>query len=90
MAEKLEPVFKNADDAIMGLLGGVTCVMEIIVARELLTEGQLVEMLSIVQRVFIEKGQPDSAAVIGLMMHTFGDQREALRSLLTKPPEGTA
>ncbi len=90
MAEKSQPVFKNTDDAIMGLVAGVTTVMEMLVVRKLITDRQLREMLSIVQEKFVKKSQPDSGAVIGLMMQTFGEQREALRSLLKKPPVGTA
>lgn len=90
MAEQSKPVLKNVDDAIMGLVAGVTTVMEILVMRKLLTDQQLREMLSIVQEKFVERRQPDAGAVIGLMLQTFGEQREAARSLLTKPPEGTA
>ncbi len=90
MVEQSQPVFKNTDDAIMGLVAGVTIVMEILVMRKLITDQQLREMLSRVQQKFVKKRQPDSEVVIGLMMQTFGEKREAVRSLLTKPPEGTA
>ena len=90
MAEQSQPVFKNTDDAIMGLVASVTTVMELLVVRKLTTDKQLREMLSIVQKKFLKKRQPDSGAVIGLMVQAFGEQREAVRSLLTKPPEGTA
>ena len=33
MGEQSQPVFKNTDDAIMGLVTGVTTVMEILVMR---------------------------------------------------------
>ena len=90
MAEQSQPVFKNTNDAIMGLVAGVTTVMEMLVVRELITDQQLREMLSIVEQKFTYKAQPDSVTVIHLMTQAFGEQREALRSLLTKPPEGTA
>ena len=90
MAEQPQPVFKNTDNAIMGLVAGVTTVMEILVMRKLLTDQQLREMLSIDQKNFVEKRQPDSGVVIGLMLQAFGERREAFRSLLTEPPEGTA
>ena len=90
MAEQLEVVFKNTDDAIMGLVASVATVMEILVMRELITDKQLREMLSKVQEKFVEKEQPDSGVIIGLMMQTFGEKREALRSLLKEPPAGSA
>ena len=90
MAEQSQPVFKNTDDAIMGLVAGVTIVMEMLVVRKLTTDRQLREILSIVQERFVKKRKPDSGVVIGLMLQAFGEKREAVRSLLTKPPEGTA
>ncbi len=90
MAEQSQPVFKSTDDAIMGLVAGITTVMEMLVVRNLCTDQQLREMLSIVQGKFVKNRQPDSGVVIGLMMRAFGEKREAVRSLLTKPPEGTA
>ena len=90
LAEQSVPIFKNTDDAIMGLLACVTTVMEIMVMRELVEDRHIREMLAIVQEKFVKKGQPDSAAVIGLMIQTFGEKREYLRSLLKTPPEGTA
>ena len=90
MAEQTNPVFKNKDDAIMGLLGGITSVMEVVVMRELITDAQLRKLLSKQYDTFVKNKQDDSAAIIGLMMKTFGDQRESLRSLVTKPTEGTA
>ncbi len=70
MAEQSQPVFKNTDDAIMGLVASVTTVMEILVVRKLITDQQLREMLSIVQEKFVKKRQPDSGVIIGLMMLT--------------------
>ena len=90
MEEQSQPVFENIDNAIMGLVAGVTTVMEILVMRELVTDKQLREMLSMDQEKFAKKRQLDSEVIIALMMQTFGEQREALRSLLTEPPEGTA
>jgi hypothetical protein len=90
MAEQSQTIFQNTDDAILGLVAGVTSMMEIMVARKLLTDKQLRELLYIAQEKFVENEQPDAGAVIGLMMRPFGEQREAARSLLTKPPEGTA
>ncbi len=90
MAEQSQPVLKNTDNAIMGLVAGVTTVMEILIVRELITDQQLREMLSIVQKKFVKKRQPDSEVIIALMIQTFGEQREAVRSLLKKPPAGTA
>ena len=85
-----DQIFENPEDAMFGLLAGITTVMEILVMRELVTEPQLRGLLSNVQSQFIEKKQSDSAAVIGLMLQTFGEQREAVRTFLRAPPEGTA
>ncbi len=90
MAEQPQLVFKNTDNAIIGLVAGVTTVMEILVMRKLLTDKQLREMLSVVQKKFVKNRQPDSGAVIGVMLQAFGERREAFRTLLTEPPEGTA
>ena len=60
----------------LGLLAGVATMMEILVTRELITNAQLREVLSSVQKNFVNMGQPDSGAIIGLMMKTFGEQRE--------------
>ncbi len=68
MAEQSAPVFKNTDDAIMGLLAGVNTVMDILVARGLVTDQNLREMLSKAKGKFAT--QPDASAIIGLMMLT--------------------
>ncbi len=75
MVEQSQPVFKNTADAIMGLVAGVTIVMEILVMRKLITDQQLREMLSIVQGKFVKNRQPDSGVVIGLMKQAFGRER---------------
>ena len=69
----------------MGLVAGVTTVMEILVMRKLVTDQQLREMLSKVQEKFLKNRQPDSEVIIALMMQTFGEQREAMR-LAVDPP----
>ncbi len=66
MAEQSAPVFKNTGDAIMGLLAGINTVMEFLVARGLVTDQNLREMLSIAKGKFAI--QPDASAIIGLMM----------------------
>ncbi len=64
MAEHI--VFKNTDDAIMGLLAGINTLMEVLVARGLVTDQNLREMLSIAKGKFAT--QPDASAIIRLMM----------------------
>ncbi len=64
MAEHI--VFKNTEDAVMGLLAGINTVMEILVARGLVTDQKLREMLSKSKGKF--PIQPDASAIIGLMM----------------------
>ena len=90
MDEQSEPIFENTDHAILGLVFGVTTVMEILVMRELISDQQLRGTLSIIQKKFAKNRQPDPAVIIGMMIKAFGEQRELVRSLLMKPPEGTA
>ena len=75
--------FENTTDAIFGLLAGITTTMEALVANEVFAANQMVRALQIMQVQFIEKNQPDSAALVELMIRPFVDpQREDARSLL--------
>ena len=83
------PIFNNTDDAMIGLLAGITTVMEMFVGEKVLQNKQLVRLLKKQRDEFVNKKQPDSATMVELMLRPLRDlQRAADRRLLNEPPHG--
>ena len=61
------PIFENQDEAMMGLLAGVTTVMEILVAKEIVPTESLAESLAMTRTEFEKKEMSDAASMIALM-----------------------
>ena len=77
------PIFENQDDAMMGLLAGVTTVMEILVAKEIVPTESLAESLAMIRTEFEKKEMSDAAAMIALMERPLLDpDRTPVRNLL--------
>ena len=86
-----EPVFVNQEDALFGVMAAVATVMEVMVDKEIVAPEVLAEMLELQRDMFLKKRQPDSADVLNLMIRPLTDpRRKGVRSLLKKPPEGSA
>ena len=83
------PVFENQEDAMMGLLAGITTIMEILVAKEIVLPESLAGSLAITRSEFEDKEMPDAAVMIELMRQPLLDpMRAAARTLLGSKPEG--
>ena len=78
------PIFENQDDAMMGLLAGVTTVMEILVAKEIVPSETLAESLAVTRSDFEKKEMSDAVVMIELMRQPLLDPMRADARILLR------
>ena len=78
------PIFVNQDDAMMGLLAGITTIMEILVAKEIVPSETLTESLAVTRSDFEKKEMSDAAVMIELMERPLLDPDRASARILLR------
>lgn len=86
-----EPVFDNHEDAIIGCIGAINCVLEFMIAKGVARQEDLSTAFGTMMREALNRRMQDQMTVFSLILKFLDDPNmPARRALLAAPPQGKA